>query len=582
MENIKYHKTYTPFRWLLTVIYPRISWVLITVASALISSMLGIALAYLMEKIVNLSLTGKSDELIGFAIMLLFSILLGVLCKYMMNYSSKRVSAYAMFDIRKTLFQHIEKLSPSFVDNQQTADIVSRITNDANSVEKFLSNKFLVLVSQPTAFVLMYIYMIFVNWKLLLFSTVIVPIIMVINLVVLKSIKQSMYQLQKFIGDSNSLTQEVINGIAVIKSFNLKDKFFARYRNIIDTTVSKNLGIYLRIAVMQSLSYILRVAPSILCVILGGYLIINKQMTPGDLVAFIYLLNILIEALVDIPDALGEFKMMLGSAARLNEVVSYPVEYGKETVSTIDLSKPPIAFKNVTFGYDEKSTVLKNLSFTVEKGKTVALVGQSGCGKSTIFKLSCGFYKPMSGCVEIYGHELNGNSLEICRRQIALVTQDTYLFPFSIAQNIAYGKPGAAMEDVIAAAKAAFAHDFIMSLPQGYDTIVGERGERLSGGQKQRISIARAVLKNAPILLMDEATSALDKQSEAGVQEAMKHLKKDRTILIIAHRLSTIASADEILVIHEGNIVERGTHNDLINTGIFYNKLYINQPSAMV
>jgi ABC-type multidrug transport system fused ATPase/permease subunit len=309
----------------------------------------------------------------------------------------------------------------------------------------------------------------------------------------------------------------------------------------------------------------------------GGYLALTGRVTPGGLFAFMYLLHFLIEPLSSGPDLIAALRAATGTAGRIVEVMHRPVERADGQVFEADPAKPAIRYEDVSFGYGEQTHVLDGVSFSISHHKMVALVGHSGSGKSTVLKLLCGFYEPRAGGVELYGRGLGEWNLESLRRQLALVAQDTYLFPASIAENISYGRPGATMGEIIEAAKMANAHRFILELPDGYSTLVGERGNRLSGGERQRIGIARAILKDAPILLLDEPTSALDTQSESLIQEALERFMQGRTVLVIAHRLSTIKHADEIFVLDGGRVAERGTHEDLIGQGGVYRQLYLKQ-----
>jgi ATP-binding cassette, subfamily B, bacterial len=310
----------------------------------------------------------------------------------------------------------------------------------------------------------------------------------------------------------------------------------------------------------------------------GGYLVIQNQLTFGSLFAFINLLNFVVNPLGSLPNIIASISEASGAAQRIFEILDHEVE--RKSGSTSQPQKESasvIRFKDVDFAYQANTPVLKGLNLDIQQGQTVAIVGHSGGGKSTLLKIILGYYPLPGGQVSLFGRDLQEWQLAAARNQMAFVAQDTYLFPVSIAENIRCGKPDATQAEIEGAARLANIHDFIATLPEGYNTLVGERGARLSGGQRQRISLARAILKDAPILLLDEPTSALDTESETLVQEALDRFTANRTTLVIAHRLSTIKDADRVLVLDEGKIAEEGTHEDLMARGGLYLDLYQKQ-----
>ncbi len=578
MDERKSVSAQNPLKWLFLSVKSQGKWFYINIAGALADSVIVLLIAYYVRKLIDTALSsdrgqGLIPQIVVFAVL----VFLGVMILWVRTYSTGIIGANVMYNLRSQLYNHIGKLSISYVESHHSAETVSSATNDVSKIENFLSFKLSRILYIPGAFVTTFIYMLIIKWNLLLFSFIVIPVVITISFLIVRLLDQYTYQLQDLIGESNSIVQDTISGIHILKSYNLKSRMMARYSENVEKTVEKGMKIVLRIASMTPLLYVLRTAPSILCIIFGGYLIVLNEMTPGQLVAFLYLLNILVGIVVDIPDLAGEVNKATGTVRHVLDVLSQPVESAEENRVLADLSKNPVDVKCVSFSYDQKVNALENIDFSVKKGSITALVGPSGSGKSTLFKLLCGYYPPREGVIEIYGIRIDYKNLSSIRSQISLVTQDPYLFPVSVAENISYGRPGADMDEIIEASKAANAHEFIMELPEGYDTMVGERGTRLSGGQKQRISIARAILKGAPILMFDEPTSALDNQSEALIQQAVENLKGDKTILVIAHRLTTIKNADEIIVFNEGKIVEKGTHSKLMEKGGFYKQLYLKQ-----
>jgi ABC-type multidrug transport system fused ATPase/permease subunit len=343
-----------------------------------------------------------------------------------------------------------------------------------------------------------------------------------------------------------------------------------------DYALENTLKSQKRTAITNPLQVVIRWVPLVSCAIYGGYMAYDGKITAGSLLAFILLLNYVLDPLASFPYMLGDIKVSVTSVNRIREILEQPIERsGIE--SKVEASNIAVKLENVCFNYNASVDVLKNISFDIAQNTSVAIVGSSGSGKTTLFKLLCGFYTPTSGSIELYDKKLEQLDINFARELFSLVSQDVYLFPVSVAENISYGNINATMDQIMRAAKLANAEEFILKLPEGYNTLVGERGIKLSGGQRQRIAIARAFLKNSPILLLDEPTSALDLQSEALVQEALDRFMKDRTVIIIAHRLSTIKSVNQILVMDKGSIVEKGTHDELMAYDSVYSKLYSKQ-----
>jgi ABC-type multidrug transport system fused ATPase/permease subunit len=386
--------------------------------------------------------------------------------------------------------------------------------------------------------------------------------------------------MQDEIGQVNSLAQDSLSGAMVVKSFNLAGILDKRFHLANMKALKKGLGVARYWSAINGLSLGLIITPFIIALGLGGYLVIDKSMTFGGMFVFINLLNFVVNPLGNLPGIIASIGEGSGAAQRVFALIDAPAErqdgHVTQPAGTAEAA-PAIQFKDVSFAYSQESPILKHVSLSIPRGQTVAIVGPSGGGKTTLLKLILGYYPLPDETVHLFGADLNAWQLDAARRQMAFVAQDTYLFPVSLGENIGCGKPGASQAEIEQAAQLANIHEFITGLPEGYATNAGEWGARLSGGQRQRISLARAILKDAPILLLDEPTSALDAESEALIQEALDRFARQRTTVVVAHRLSTIKNADRVLVLQEGEIVEEGTHAELIAKGGLYLELYQGQ-----
>lgn len=555
-------------------------WLIIRLSGAAINAAVDIFLAYTVIRLVDLSLAGKRQELLDTVYLLVAAILVGILTIMLNRLSSGHISVYVGRDIRKDITDHMGRLPVSDMETRHTGDLLSMLTNDTSIVQSFLDNDLPEIIFQPLRFAGAVAFMLYINWKLLLFSIFIIPAAVFLASCISKPMGRYAEELQQSFGRLNSAAREIIAGINIIKSFNLRHIFHEKYSHEVKEILNKSLSIEKRNSLMTPVNVVIQIFPFILCILFGGYLSIQGQLTPGGLLAFIQMMNYLVEPAQSIPALISNFRGTMGAASHLFSILDQEPESDSGESFIEDAAVCPVEFINASFSYSQENDILSNLNLRLSPGKVTALVGPSGCGKSTLIKLICGFYRLQSGHIRLFGYDLNEWNPDAARGRIAVVSQDTYLFPVSLAENISYGRPGATMQDIINAAKTADAHDFIMGLPEGYNTLAGEMGVRLSGGQKQRISIARAVLKDSPLLLLDEPASSLDALSEAAVQRVLEHYMQGRTVLIIAHRLSTIKNADEIIVLNEGGISGRGTHESLIAENGLYRQLYTRQLSV--
>lgn len=567
-------------RKLLYYIKPHSFWLLLRVLGAAVSAAIDISLAFIIIRFVNLSIAGDRSGVVDTMIMMLITVVVGIIFSFLNKYSSGKMSACTVRDIRDKAVNHIRNMPVSHMENNHSGGFISSLTNDITNLQNFLENDFPNLFYQPLRFIGAFVFAIFISWKLLLCCLILMPVTILIVTLASKPIGKLSAQLQKNLEEVNSITQDSIGGLHMIKAFNLKEVIFSKYRKSIDKVLHKGLDIEKRNSLLMPVYILINIVPLVMCVFYGGYLTIEKQITAGGLIGFIQILNYLTQPLSMMTGLISSTRGAMGSAGHLLEIFDNEIEKTGGVSNKTEKSSNPIAFEGVSFDYSPEIKLFNNLTFAIPSGKVVALVGPSGSGKSTILKLLCSFYLPSEGSIKLFDKDLAEWNLAAARSEMSLISQDTYLFPVSILENISYGKENATMEDIINASKIAHAHDFIMELPEGYNTTCGERGAKLSGGQKQRISIARAILKDAPILLMDEATSALDTESEAVIQDTLEQFMKNRTVLVIAHRLSTIKNADEVLVLDKGSIVDSGTHDQLMGKEGLYKQLYLKQFAA--
>lgn len=477
-------------------------------------------------------------------------------------------------DIRNLLYKKIMSLPLGFFSEERKGDIIARMSGDVNEVENSIMSSLDMLFKNPILIVAYFATLIFISWQLTLFTLVFVPIMGWFMGYVGRKLKQNSIKAQALWSDTMSQVEETLGGLRIIKAFCAEEKMYSRFDRVNSNYRDDIKRVNTRQQLAHPMSEFLGTVMIVIVLWFGGILVLNNFTLSGP--TFIYYLVMLysiINPLKDFSKAGYNIPKGLASMERIDKILNAQnnIEEKPNPVH-IDSFKHSIEFRNVSFKYDTK-WILRNINLTIEKGKTIALVGQSGGGKSTLVDLIPRYYDVQEGEVLIDGINVKDLGIHDLRQLIGNVNQEAILFNDSFFNNISFGVDGATMEQVAEAAKIANAYDFIMASEHGFDTNVGDHGGRLSGGQRQRVSIARAILKNPPILILDEATSALDTESERLVQDALERLMKTRTTVAIAHRLSTIKSADEIYVIHEGQIVENGTHEQLIAANGYYKKL---------
>ena len=547
---------------------------------AAVISLVDLAFPQILRTLTKTLFTESSDVIlrallpITFVLLIMYMIQTG--CKYYVSYQGHMMGAYMERDMRQQLFDHYERLSFSYYDQNNSGQMMSKLVSDLFDISEFAhhgpENLFISLIKIIGSFVFLFL----INWRLAIPLLVIVAFMLFFSYGQNKKMQATFMDNRRKIGNLNSSLQDTLAGIRVVQSFANEDIEREKFKKSNQGFLSSKNANYRCMGSFTGGNLFFQGMMYLMTLVFGGWLIAHGQMESADLAMYALYIGIFIspiQILVELTEMMQ--KGLSGFRRFLDVVETEPEIVDAEDAEPLENIKGHVRYEHVSFHYnDDDSLVLDDVSFDIQAGKSIALVGASGSGKTTICSLLPRFYDVSEGRITIDGKDVRKLTLQSLREQIGLVQQDVYLFCGSIRENIAYGRPDASMEEIIEAAKKANIHEFIMELPDGYETFVGERGTRLSGGQKQRISIARVFLKNPPILILDEATSALDNESERFIQQSLEELAKDRTTITIAHRLSTIRNADEILVVAENGIVECGTHDELLEKGGIYAHYY--------
>ncbi|MBS1811014.1 MAG: ABC transporter ATP-binding protein [Acidobacteria bacterium] len=508
-----------------------------------------------------------------FSVMLIA--IVGAISSYVEKYMTTSVGQWVMHDLRRTLYYHIQRLSLSFHDQKRTGDLISRVTSDIDSIQSFITSALLGGLINILTLVGMIGVMFYLNWKFTLIALTVAPMLFLVVYSFTHRIRKASHDVRKKESQVVSLIEEVLSSMRVVKAFAREDYEQKRFEKESLKSVETALKARSLKAKLTPLVEIIVAAGTCLVLWYGARLVVSGQISAGVLVVFFLYLGKLYKPMRELSKMTDTFSKAAVGFERIQEVLATE---GQVRDLPGSRKAPPlqgrIEFDHVEFGYNDEQTILKDVSFSIEPGQVAAFVGPTGTGKSTIISLIPRFYDPNSGRVLIDGKDIRRFKQRSLRQQISFVLQETLLFHAPIWQNIAYGKPDATREEIMRAAKLANAHEFIEKMPEGYDTMVGERGVTLSGGQRQRVAIARAIIRNSPILILDEPTSGLDAASEELVFDALNRLMENKTCIVIAHRLSTIRRADVIFVLKDGVIVEQGKHQELLDQGGLYAELH--------
>ena len=497
------------------------------------------------------------------------------LCSMGHSYLTAWISQRIIADFRRHLFAHLHTLSVSFFASRRTGELLSRLMNDVTVIQSVVTETPIDSAKQLVTFIGGITFLLMMNWRLCLLILVLLPLLVLVAKVFGRRLKSLSTSIQDHTAAMSTLIEEVISGIRIVKSFVQTQREETRFAAQVEQTLALTMRKAGVMAVFIPVISLLTFSAAAAVLWYGGGQVIDGSVSPGDLFAFVLFAGILIGPFSSAARVFAQIREAQGATQRVFEILDTHAEVSDSpTATTLPSVSGHIRAEHIGFAYDPRQPVLTDVSFEAKPGELVAIVGPTGAGKTTVMNLLHRFYDPTEGHITIDGHDLRHVTMDSWYRQIALVPQETILFGGSILDNIRYGNEKASREAVVEASRAAHAHDFIMSFPDQYETIVGEKGINVSGGQRQRIAIARAIVKNPRILLLDEATSALDSESERLVQEALEQLMKGRTTFVIAHRLTTIQRADRILVLNKGRLVETGTHAELIDHKGLYQYLY--------
>lgn len=538
-------------------------------------SVIGVIYPIVTRRMLNDLIPNQKYRLIIFSgILLTVLYIIRMFLRYFIQYQGHVMGVKMQAQMRRDMFRHLEKLPYKFYDNHETGKIMSRMTTDLMDVSELAHHGPENIIISTITVLTSFIYLSTISFPLTLIIFVCVPFLAWIAMALRNRMHNAFSQSRRSIAEINASLENSISGIRVTKAFTNAPKEEEKFEISNKKFVEARRGAYKAMGIFHSSTSFITDIFNVIVLIAGGFFLYSQKINFGDYSAFIVSVNLFLTPVTTLINFMEQFQDGVSGFERFLEIIDEKTEEDTPNAVTLNNVRGDIEFKDVSYGYGTGADVLHGINLNIAAGKKFALVGPSGGGKTTICHLLPRFYSEYTGQILIDGHDTRTFTLESLRRSIGIVQQDIYLFNASIKDNILYGKQDASDEEIIAAAKRANIHDYIMTLENGYDTQIGERGVRLSGGQKQRLSIARVFLKNPPLLILDEATSALDNTTEILIQSALDELCRGRTTIIVAHRLSTIKNADEIAVISDGKIAEMGSHDELIAADGIYAGLY--------